>query len=229
MIKWIFETVIPGFNRAGVRRFAFTAAPAYPGPTAEKGPRPAPEGPADFPTGWFPPGKEPTRGSPGRSDGHDRAAGLTRVLDRDQIDGTGIVGIGLQPRGHLPSGQQPAADGGNHSTVHEDGAVCWVRPLSWKRRIPVTGVHLLAVAAVGLEPSKAHWLSTPGAWESFGYRPGAVPHVIELDRKRLSQADGLTRKLLESAYSALEEREGENLLSSLAAMKSLLPVPELPR
>jgi len=91
------------------------------------------------------------------------------------------------------------------------------------------GVHLLAVAAVGLEPSKAHWLSTPGAWESFGYRPGAVPHVIELDRKRLSQADGLTRKLLESAYSALEKREGENLLRSLAAMKSLLPVPELPR
>jgi hypothetical protein len=30
------------------------------------------------------------------------------VLDRDQIDDTGIPGIGLQCRGDLPSGQQRA-------------------------------------------------------------------------------------------------------------------------
>jgi hypothetical protein len=90
------------------------------------------------------------------------------------------------------------------------------------------GVHLLAVAAVGLEPRKAHWLTTPGARESFGYRPGAIPHVTELDRKRLARADELTRKLLEPAYSALGDREGEDLVSGLAEMKSLLPVPEFP-
>src|SRR5215469_15727528 len=37
------------------------------------------------------------------------------------------------------------------------------------------GVHLLAVAAAELEPSKAHWLTTPQAWESFGYQAGDVP------------------------------------------------------
>ena len=89
------------------------------------------------------------------------------------------------------------------------------------------GVHLPAVVAVGLEPRKAHRFTTPGAWESFGYRSSAVPHVNELDRKRLARADELTRKLLEPACSALEEREGGDLLSSLAEIKSLLPIPEL--
>jgi hypothetical protein len=91
------------------------------------------------------------------------------------------------------------------------------------------GVHLLAVAAVGLQPSTAHWLTTPGAWESFGYRPAAIPHVTDLDKKRLTRADALTRKLLQPAYAALDQPQGEHLLNGLAAMKSLLPVPELPR
>jgi hypothetical protein len=90
------------------------------------------------------------------------------------------------------------------------------------------GVHLLAVAAAGLEPKKAHWLTRPDAWAGFGYRPDDVPHVTELDTERLARADELTRELLEPAYSALTGTEGEDFLSGLAAMKSLLPVPELP-
>jgi hypothetical protein len=88
------------------------------------------------------------------------------------------------------------------------------------------GVHLLAVAAVGLEPKKAHWLTRPDAWRSFGYRVGDVPQVTEADRERLGRADELTRVLLEPAYSALDAAEGEALLRGLAAMKSLLPAPE---
>ena len=53
MIEWTFETVMPGFNRAGVQKFAFIAGPGYPGATVENGLQPAPEGPASFPTGWF--------------------------------------------------------------------------------------------------------------------------------------------------------------------------------
>ncbi len=56
------------------------------------------------------------------------------------------------------------------------------------------GVHLLAVAATGLEPRKAHWLTTPQAWESFGYHADDVPQVTEQDRERLAQADDLTRQ-----------------------------------
>lgn len=90
------------------------------------------------------------------------------------------------------------------------------------------GVHLLAVAAAGLEPAKAHWLTTPRAWESFGYQTGDIPHVTGLDRQRLAQADQLTRTLLEPAYSALDQAQGEHLLAGLAEMKTLLPVPDLP-
>jgi hypothetical protein len=90
------------------------------------------------------------------------------------------------------------------------------------------GIHLLAVPATGLEPRKAHWLTTPAAWESFGHRPSDIPHVTDLDKQRLAQADDLTRTLLQPAYSVLDEREGNDLLAGLAGMKSLLPVPVLP-
>jgi hypothetical protein len=90
------------------------------------------------------------------------------------------------------------------------------------------GMHLLAVAARGLEPAKAHWLTTPHAWESFGYRPADVPAITGLDRERLAQADELTRELLEPAYAVLDEREGDDLLSGLTGLKAFLPVPELP-
>jgi len=90
------------------------------------------------------------------------------------------------------------------------------------------GVHLLAVAAAGLDPKKAHWLTTPLGWESFGYQPSDTPRVTKQDRERLARADKLTRKLLEPAYSALSETEGSNLLRGLMEMKLRLPVPDLP-
>jgi hypothetical protein len=90
------------------------------------------------------------------------------------------------------------------------------------------GVHLLAIAAVGLEPAKAHWLTRPDVWENFGYRAGDVPQVTELDQELLDQADELTRQLLAPAYAALNGTEGEDFLHGLAAMKSLLPVPQFP-
>jgi hypothetical protein len=90
------------------------------------------------------------------------------------------------------------------------------------------GVHLLAVATVGLAPATAHWLTTPHAWESFGYHPSDIPCITESDRQRLAHADELTAKLLEPGYAALDDAEGQHLLRGLAEMKSLLPVPELP-
>ena len=53
MMQWRDAQIIPRYNQAGVSKFAFIANPAYPGPTVEDGARPAPEGPANFPTGWF--------------------------------------------------------------------------------------------------------------------------------------------------------------------------------
>lgn len=45
---WRDENIIPRYNRAGVKKFAFLL-PAGTAPKAE----PAPEGPARFPTGYF--------------------------------------------------------------------------------------------------------------------------------------------------------------------------------
>src|SRR5262245_2756355 len=53
MMQWRDTEIIPLYNHAGVAKFAFIANADHPGPTVETGATPAPEGPADFPTGWF--------------------------------------------------------------------------------------------------------------------------------------------------------------------------------
>jgi hypothetical protein len=53
MMQWRDAEIIPRYNEAGVAKFAFIANQNCPGPTVEVGATPAPEGPANFPTGWF--------------------------------------------------------------------------------------------------------------------------------------------------------------------------------
>jgi hypothetical protein len=49
---WRDEQIVPLYNEAGVQKFAFLVTDRMPG-TVEKGAEPAPDGPANFPTGWF--------------------------------------------------------------------------------------------------------------------------------------------------------------------------------
>ena len=53
MMEWRNETIIPRYNAAEVSKFAFIAGADFPGQTVETGAEPAPDGPANFPTGWF--------------------------------------------------------------------------------------------------------------------------------------------------------------------------------
>jgi hypothetical protein len=53
MMAWRDREIIPRYNAGGVTKFAFIAGEGVPFPTVESGARPAPEGPATFPTGWF--------------------------------------------------------------------------------------------------------------------------------------------------------------------------------
>jgi hypothetical protein len=53
MMAWRDKEIIPRYNAGGVAKLAFIAGEAVPFPTVESGARPAPEGPATFPTGWF--------------------------------------------------------------------------------------------------------------------------------------------------------------------------------
>jgi hypothetical protein len=52
VLQWRDHEIIPRYNAAGVKKFAFLWPEGMPG-TVESGGNPAPEGPADFPTGWF--------------------------------------------------------------------------------------------------------------------------------------------------------------------------------
>jgi hypothetical protein len=51
-MSWRDEHIVPLYNEAGVQKFAFLVTDGTPG-TVEKGAKPAPDGPAEFPTGWF--------------------------------------------------------------------------------------------------------------------------------------------------------------------------------
>lgn len=53
-MAWRDERVIPRYNRAGVKTFAFVMPEGFPGPTAETGAEPRIDGKsARFPTQWF--------------------------------------------------------------------------------------------------------------------------------------------------------------------------------
>jgi len=52
VMEWRHAEIIPRYNAAGVKKFAFLWKEGMPG-TVESGSTPAPEGSADFPTGWF--------------------------------------------------------------------------------------------------------------------------------------------------------------------------------
>lgn len=52
VLAWRDENIIPRYNAAGIRRFAFHAREGFAN-TVESGAAPQPEGPARFLTGWF--------------------------------------------------------------------------------------------------------------------------------------------------------------------------------
>ena len=52
VLEWRDREIIPRYNGAGVKKFAFIWPEGMSG-TVESGSTPAPEGPANFPTGWF--------------------------------------------------------------------------------------------------------------------------------------------------------------------------------
>jgi hypothetical protein len=52
VMEWREREIIPRYNAAGVKKFAFLWPEGMPG-TVESGGTPKPEGGANFPTGWF--------------------------------------------------------------------------------------------------------------------------------------------------------------------------------
>jgi hypothetical protein len=52
VMQWRDREIIPRYNAAGVKKLAFLWPEGMPS-TVESGSTPKPEGPANFPTGWF--------------------------------------------------------------------------------------------------------------------------------------------------------------------------------
>ena len=75
------------------------------------------------------------------------------------------------------------------------------------------GVRLMAIVASGLEPRVAHGLSRPDAWANFGYRDRDIPQVSEEDKRRLRDADKLTDRLTQPAFSVLNQSGATALLA----------------
>jgi hypothetical protein len=51
-LSWRDAHIVPCYNQAGIQKFAFLTTARMP-TTVEKGAEPVPDGPANFPTGWF--------------------------------------------------------------------------------------------------------------------------------------------------------------------------------
>lgn len=77
-------------------------------------------------------------------------------------------------------------------------------------------VHLVAITAVDLDNAVAHAIRRPDDVATFGYE--TAPEINETDRAKLAEADGLTNRLLESAYGVLDDAEATALVDGAAAI-----------
>jgi hypothetical protein len=82
-------------------------------------------------------------------------------------------------------------------------------------------VHLLALTAVGLDTPVAHAIKRPDDVAMFGY-VDEVPEVTDADRAKWAEAEELTDRLLEPAYSTLDDAQADALFAGTAAMAAAL-------
>lgn len=81
-------------------------------------------------------------------------------------------------------------------------------------------VHLLAIAAVGLDNTSAHVIRRPDDVQTFGYE--TTPDVTEDERALLGEADVLTDKLMAIPYGVLTGEEGTHLVEGVVAIQAAL-------
>lgn len=81
-------------------------------------------------------------------------------------------------------------------------------------------VHLLAIAATGLDNAVAHAIRRPDDVPTFGYE--SSPEVTEADRAKLAEADELTDALLAEPYSVLDETAARSLVEGAEAIERAL-------
>jgi hypothetical protein len=79
--------------------------------------------------------------------------------------------------------------------------------------------HLVAVRAIGLTGKQAHFIKRPNDVAMFGWSPDDAPEIDDNDRRRLTEAESLTDRIVAPAYAVLDEAEREHLLAGAKAIK----------
>ena len=79
--------------------------------------------------------------------------------------------------------------------------------------------HLVAVRAMGLTGKQAHFIKRPNDVAMFGWSPDDAPEIGDDDRRRLTEAESLTDRIVAPAYAVLDEAERDHLLAGAKAIK----------
>lgn len=82
--------------------------------------------------------------------------------------------------------------------------------------------HLVAVRAMGLTGKQAHFIKRPNDVAMFGWSPDDAPTIDDDDRRRLTEAETLTDRIVASAYAVLSKTERDHLLAGAKAIKQAL-------
>lgn len=78
--------------------------------------------------------------------------------------------------------------------------------------------HLLAIRAAGLDPQVAHYIKRPGDMGAFGWDDANLPTVTDADRQAHARAEDVTDVLVAPAFSVLDDKGRETILSVLRQM-----------
>lgn len=82
--------------------------------------------------------------------------------------------------------------------------------------------HLVALRAVGVKSSTAHFIKRPDMWKQFGYTEDEAPEVTDAILKKMDEAEKLTDAIVEPAFAVLTQDERKTLLDGLEATKAAL-------
>jgi hypothetical protein len=82
--------------------------------------------------------------------------------------------------------------------------------------------HLVAVRAVGLDTKTAHFVTRPNDGAMFGYGPDDAPQIGEAERAKMVDAEALTDRLVQPAYSVLDDAERVAFIDTLRAIQAAL-------
>jgi hypothetical protein len=82
--------------------------------------------------------------------------------------------------------------------------------------------HLVALRAVGVKSSTAHFIKRPDMWKQFGYTEEDAPEVTDATNKKMGEAEEMTDRIVEPAFAVLTQEERKTLIDGLEAAKAAL-------